>query len=566
MTDWWMYHGNCEHTGLVEGSRIDVENVKELCLLHDVPLEGPVLSVPAVVGDFVYVGLANSWAAAGATGGQLLKISLTSGEPACKPFTWPIDPRDGDTHGFMGMGCTPAVATNPGDNKEYVFFSTFNGKLYCLHAEDLTQAWVTDLRNADPDHNQPVSNTADNGQPPAAGWSSPVVATDLGSVYVGIGEGENDALFGFVYCLNMSSGNVNWIYCTCLFKGDITGQPKVPNKPNHLPPAVVKGPLPSLFTRAPSDPPVRGCSVWSSIAYDKILGRVYCATGNPNPDGPLPTAGFSNGILALDALSGECRGFFQPHPKTSYRRTDQDVDFGGSPVVFERDGRRLVAAGCKNGGFFVLDAASMKLVRWRQLLPYYNDRRQIPTVDPHIGPSDQRYEPSVPNSYSNAEDEENYSGTYSTPAVHADMGRIFIGIGGNNYHNVKAGIDYSTTPFMRAMDWETLDDVWAMDNSDPRRYILPQPPMYRTPGEAALSSPAVVNDVVFCSTSKIALYAFHAWSGEPLWEDQLGEQTGGMSGGYGYCLGPAIAGDYVVVGALVFGKLGGGVLRIYKLP
>ena len=50
-----------------------------------------------------------------------------------------------------------------------------------------------------------------------------------------------------------------------------------------------------------------------------------------------------------------------------------------------------------------------------------------------------------------------------------------------------------------------------------------------------------------------------------LWEDQLGEQTGGFNGGYGYCLGPAVAGDFVVAGALVFGKRGG-VLRIYSLP
>lgn len=224
-----------------------------------------------------------------------------------------------------------------------------------------------------------------------------------------------------------------------------------------------------------------------------------------------------------------------------------------------------MAAGCKNGGFFVLDAVTMELAGWRQLLPYYNDGKRIPSVDPHIGPNDPRLDPLVPNRMSEGEDQENYSGTYSTPAIHEDLGRIFIGIGGNNYHNVQAGIDCATTPFLRVMDWQTLDDAWEMDNSNPRLYVHAQPPMYRTPGESGLSSPAVVNDVVFFSTSKIALYAFDAWSGKPLWEDQLGEQTGGMNGGYGYCLGPAIWSDFVVAGALVFGKRGG-VLRIYALP
>jgi outer membrane protein assembly factor BamB len=373
-----------------------------------------------------------------------------------------------------------------------------------------------------------------------------------------MGEGENAGLFGFVYCLDMNTGSVIWIYCTCQFVDN------VPNAPNVLPPSTVQGTLPPGFTIGPVDPVIRGCSVWSSIAYDDQLGRLFCATGNPVPDSTLPSKGFSNGILALDATIGEFRGFFQAPPESSYRETDVDVDFGGSPVLFTVNGRRMVAAGCKNGGFFVLDAVTMKPVRSRQLLPYYNDGRRIPSVDPHVGPNDTRIDPFVPNRMSAGEDQENYSGTYSTPAIDARLGRIFIGIGGNNYHTVQAGIDYATTPFLRAMDWETLDDAWEMDDSDPRLYIHAQPPMYRAPGESGLSSPAVVNDLVFCSTSKIAVYAFDSYTGKMLWKDELGEQTGGLNGGYGYCLGPAISGDVVVAGALVFGRKGG-VLRIYSL-
>jgi outer membrane protein assembly factor BamB len=551
-SNWWMYHGDQAHTGLATGSRINSVNAHSLQLLHDIDIPGPVLSVPAIVDGFVYVGLANSQAADGANGGQLLKIDVQTGTTVAK-FEWSIDPAEGDSHGFMGMGCTPAVINNQ------VFFSAFNGKLYCLSQADLTLQWVTDLRHADPAHNQPVTNVSPGG-PPAAGWSSPVIALDIlnGCVYVGIGEGENPGLFGFVFCLDISTGNVIWVYCVCQFAEG------VPNQPNVLPPTVVRGSLPSGFSTGPVNPAIRGCSVWASIAYDDQLGRIYCATGNPVPDSALPSKGFSNGILSLDATLGEFRGFFQAPPESSYRATDVDVDFGGSPVLFTVNGRRLVSAGCKNGGLFVLDAASMELVKWRQLLPYFNNGRQIPTVDPHVGPNDQRLDPLVPNRMSDSEDQENYSGTYSTPAIYSDLGRIYIGIGGNNYHNVQAGIDYATTPFLRALDWETLEDAWEMDDGDPRLYLHAQPPMYRTPGESGLSSPAVVNDVVFCSTSKVAVYAFHAYTGKMLWEDQLGEQTGGFNGGYGYCMGPAVAGDYVVAGALVFGKRGG-VLRIYSL-
>jgi outer membrane protein assembly factor BamB len=141
-------------------------------------------------------------------------------------------------------------------------------------------------------------------------------------------------------------------------------------------------------------------------------------------------------------------------------------------------------------------------------------------------------------------------------------------VGGNNYHNIAAGIDSATTPFMRAMHWDTLADAWAMDDNDPPRYVKARPPMYNTDlagAESGLMAPAVANDVVFCSTSKISVYAFNSKTGEMLWEDQLGSQTGGMNGGYGYCMGPAVSGNYVVAGALVAG-LEGGVLRIYSLP
>lgn len=560
-SNWWMFHGDTAHSGEVTGSainRLNVGDAKKFGLLHDVPIPGPVLSVPAIVDGFVYVGLANHLDAPGANGGKFLKISLKSGE-IVHSFEWTTVPSEGDTHGFMGMGCTPAVW----DGK--VYFSAFDGKFYCLAQSDLSLNWVVDLRHADMAFNQPTTNLGDvSAGVPAAGWSSPVIARldgpTNGMVYVGMGEGENPGCFGFVYALDAQTGQVQWIYCTCLY--DLA----TPNQPNVLPPESVASiaQLPSMYSIGPNNPAIRGASVWSSIAYDEQLDRLFCTTGNPVPDTALPTLGFSNGILALNASTGAYVGFYQPPPESSYRDTDVDVDFGGSPTLMTINGRRILTAGCKNGGFFMLDAATLTPIIWRQLLPYYNDGTQIPSVDPHLSANDSRIDPYVPNRMSDEEDQENYSGTYSTAAVHTGMGRLFIGIGGNNYHDIEAGIDYSTTPFMRALDWNTLEDVWAMDDSNPRLYIEPQPPMYRTPGESGLSSPVVVNDIVFFSTSKVAVYAFDAWTGKMLWSDQLGEQTGGHNGGYGYCLGPAVAGNYMVAGALIFGKQGG-VLRIYGL-
>jgi outer membrane protein assembly factor BamB len=383
-------------------------------------------------------------------------------------------------------------------------------------------------------------------------------------VYLGMGEGENPALYGFVYCLDLATGDVIWIFCTCQF------EPDRPNQPNELPSDTVNE-VPAGFTTFWGNVGVKGASVWSSIAHDPELDQLYCATGNPAPDGRLPTPGYTNSVVVLRASTGEFLASVQIPAESSYRPSDIDVDIGGSPTLYEVDGRKLVGIGCKNGAYVTFDAHSYEIVAVRQLLPLRRDGTQVPAVD-RRGPDDPtEIGPTVPNELSNATDGENYSGTYSTAAVCSSQGKLFIGVGGNNYHFRAPGIDALSTPFIRAMDWSSLLDAWALDDGDPQRYAIAfqqdSNPLYKMGGESGLSVPAVANDVVFMATTRVALYAFSASDGKLLWADtdNFGPQTGGMSGGYGYCMGPAVAGNYVVAGALVAGA-SPGVLNIYSLP
>lgn len=588
---WWMYHGDPAHTGFVSDSELQSSNVGSAAFttLHTLQLGGPVLSVPAVADGFIYVGLANSQQAQGGNGGALHKIDIQTGA-IVNTYSWDLGCDARDTHSFAGMGSTPAVINGR------VYFGAFNGKFYCLDQGTLAELWFTDLRNEDILHNQPITNMAgvDMGNAAAAIWTSPVFSADGTKLYVGCGEGENPQLFSFVFCLDADTGNVNWIFCTNQF---VYGQN---NQPNVLPAPVILGTLPTGFTTippppSPPNPPqpiVMGSSVWGSIAYDESLNRLYCSTGNQQPENnqpgapltyELPSLGYSNGLLSLDAETGEFKAFFQVLPESNYRVSDTDIDVGGAPVLFNLGQQRVVCFGCKNGSVFVLDADTLKLINTRQLLPYQNDGTWIPTVDAH--PVDgNALNPHVGNDESNATAGENYSGVFNTPAHYPGSDdnpqtispRLFLAMGGPNYHNASPGIDFESTPFMRAIDLDskTLADAWPVDKHDPPRYLNTSRTddttgltvgMYASAGESGLSSPAVVNDVVFCTTSKVSIYAFNVRDGTLLWNADLGMQTDGFNGGYGYCLGPAIWKNYVVAGALVFGGEGGGVLNIYGL-
>jgi len=556
-SNWWMFHGDPAHTGEATGSAINSGNVAGLTLTQSINVNGSILSTPAVVDGYVYCGLANSLAAAAQNGGQFIKVNLNTGQTEAT-YNWNIDPKERDTHGFCGMGCTPAVTGGK------VYFSAFDGKLYCLNQSDLTLAWVTDLRYADMPHNQPVTNdfAAAGTQAKASGWSSPLVAGDR--VYVGMGEGENSFLYGFVYCLDANSGNVIWIYCTCQYVDGTN------NLPNQLPAETIRQSLPSGFTTFDGQPVAKGASVWSGIAHDPDLDALYCATGNPVPDDELPTLGYTNSVLVLSASTGAFKACIQIPAETSYRSSDIDIDIGGAPTLWQINGRKVVGIGCKNGCFMTFDANTFEIIATRQLLPFMNDGSQIPTVDPHGVDDPSQPFPVLTNDQSNQTQGENFHGTYSTAALCSSQQKVFIGVGGNNYHYICSGIDSESTPFIRALDWSTLADGWALDNGDPKKYAVaadPNNPLYKMAGESGISVPAVVNDVVFMSTTRVALYAFRAADGKLLWSDvsNFGAQTGGMSGGYGYCMGPAIAGNFVVAGALVQGG-NGGVLNIYALP
>jgi outer membrane protein assembly factor BamB len=532
--DWPMYQHDVRHTGRASGfSSLTSSTVGQLQQRFKCDLDGPVNTKPSIADGKVYVGTTKY----GSNGGTLYKIDMCSGVIEGR------FPTTGSAfYSISGIGGSPAVY------KGKVYFATVFGQVYCVDAATMTESpphppalWVTDIKTPSAAKKQPVNN------PDGDCWTSVLVVNDR--VYVGSGEGEEPTTWGFIWCLDANNGHVEWLFCTN--KRQNINAPGTENAPNAIPrSAAVSDPLPGWATAAGftlmDDPPETGSSPWSSFGYDAALNRVYVGTGNSQYLGGLasavlPDQRYGSGMIALDATTGKFQGFHVGAPDDSYHANDTDVDVPGSPTVFVRGGQRVVSYGSKNGSFFLLDANTM------QVLGAGAQRRQLLAREGGSGHPGNRGNAIPAVATTGGFIAENKWGVMATPAIHTGLGKIFVGLGG--YSGARGG---TITPFIRALDWNTLDDAWptVLAPGNVTKYSLAQPPVYNNDNEAALSSPAVVNDVVFVSTtdpanSRMRLYALDAATGLCLWASPI------ISGGGwpNYALGPAISGEYVVAGA-----------------
>src|SRR5262249_54084128 len=107
----------------------------------------------------------------------------------------------------------------------------------------------------------------------------------------------------------------------------------------------------------------RGASVWSTPTYDRESQLLYVTTGNYFEGGTGADPGVEDGVIALDARTGEVRWTNQlisgdfwnidipPGPD------NPDSDLGDAAKIFTlENGQKAVGVGSKNGTYFVLDA------------------------------------------------------------------------------------------------------------------------------------------------------------------------------------------------------------------
>jgi alcohol dehydrogenase (cytochrome c) len=122
-----------------------------------------------------------------------------------------------------------------------------------------------------------------------------------------------------------------------------------------------------------------GGSTWITGTYDPELDLVYWGTGNPGPDfdGSVRPGDnlYTSAMIALDPDDGSIRWHYQWTPHDVW-----DYDGVNENILFDKDGRKLLAHFDKNGYLFILDRTNGKLVR---AVPY--GRVTWGSIDPTTG-------------------------------------------------------------------------------------------------------------------------------------------------------------------------------------
>jgi alcohol dehydrogenase (cytochrome c) len=130
-----------------------------------------------------------------------------------------------------------------------------------------------------------------------------------------------------------------------------------------------------------------GANCWLTGTYDPELNLLYVGTGNPAPDfdGDVRPGDnlFTDSLVAVDPDVGQIRWHYQYNPHDVW-----DYDSISEHILFELDGRKVLAHFDKNGYGFILDRTDGELIRvfpfvdritWGEITP---DGKVTPKIYP----------------------------------------------------------------------------------------------------------------------------------------------------------------------------------------
>lgn len=324
--DWTQYLYDGNHTGYnTNFSAFGTANAGSLTKKWSFTTGGNVVAEPAVAtitnpSPAACAGAAVPIAFVGSWNGYLYAFNATSGALCWKTFlAKDVQPTPNqfciNSLGITSSATVANVTINGSSNQ--VVYAGASDIMFAVDATNGTVLWKTVLAGAD------VGTFSQ-----AYTWSSPVYSPGNSTLYASTSSfcDETSPVDGTLFALNPATGAIN------------TSHPMLPNNG-------------------------QGAGIWGTPTVDPSSGTVYVTTGNAfisTPNGLSQACDTSQpmscAIVAMDWNSLAVKSSWQV-PASQFVH---DGDFGTTPVLFPgSNGHTWLAAGNKNGRFYVLDTTNL---------------------------------------------------------------------------------------------------------------------------------------------------------------------------------------------------------------
>ncbi|MGI9077223.1 MAG: pyrroloquinoline quinone-dependent dehydrogenase [Gemmatimonadaceae bacterium] len=327
--NWLMYGGSYNNQRYSRLEQINKDNVKDLQLVYvyQTGITKSFETTPLVVNGIMYMTTPDS---------KVITLNAVTGEEM-----WRYEPKLGTTIICCGPN-NRGVALY----QDKVFVATLDDRLIALNQKDGSVAWEVQIDD------------------PAAGYSqtmAPLIAD--GKVIIGT-SGAEYGIRGYMKAFNPADGKLIWTWYAIPAPGEAPngwwGEWKetdpfgTPLNRNIAQEKADSAKYADSWRRG-------GGSMWMTPAYDPATKTLIAGIGNPSPDldGKIRPGDnlYTESIVAVSATDGKLKWYFQTVPHDVW-----DLDAVSPPVLFERNGRRLVGHAGKTAWYYVLETETGKAV------------------------------------------------------------------------------------------------------------------------------------------------------------------------------------------------------------
>lgn len=490
--DWPSYGLNHAENRFSPLTGITTQNVARLGLAwsYDLGSRRGVQATPVVVNGVMYVTA--SWSVVHA-------IDARTGQRL-----WSFDPEV--PREFGERGCCDVVNRGVAVYRGRVFVASFDGRLFALDAATGQVAWQRDTII---DRTRPYTIT---GAP----------RVFAGNVIIGNG-GAEYGVRGYITAYDHATGEQRWRWFA------VPGNPADPPEDESMRRALATWDPAGRWWEAGG-----GGTMWDTMAYDAELGLMFVGTGNGSPWNQRlrsPAGGdnlYLHSIVALDPRTGAYRWHFQHVPGETWDYT------ATQPMILaelEIEGRlrRVILHAPKNGFFYVIDRTDGTLISARPFVEVNwatgYDARGRPIENPAARHPTEPFE-AIPSAFG--------ARNWHPMAFNPRTGLVYMPV---------HGVPLTLTP----------DPEWRMNANLPGRmqaasgwnlgFLLNATPPRAQPFGALIAWDPVAQrevwrrdlgapwnggtlttagDLVFQGTADGRFVAYHARTGETLWETPVG--------------------------------------------